>query len=359
MHIVFLYIICGIIAGGIAYFLIDAFLMMSAKKKLHFNETEKKVKSQLIEKEENYEKEKKAEISNKIAIYENTIQQQYEERLFNFKEQLKLEEEKYSAAAAEYRKKNIELDKQYQNTIAIYAELDKQREIERTAKNEQQIQNKHQEYLLKLRELEKDYETKKGELCENFQNFSESINSQKAILAEEIKAYEDKQKNIIKQLKHDEEVKLQRDFYKISISNGAHNDVQKLKTLAESFSKPEVLLKLLYEVYYKPSLEELFKRVLGENRDKGGIYKITNINNEKIYIGKTTNFLSRWRTHAKRGCGIERIKGRLYDAMFEEGLENFTWEIVELCSKEQQTEKEKYWINFYKTIEYGYNMKDG
>ena len=82
-------------------------------------------------------------------------------------------------------------------------------------------------------------------------------------------------------------------------------------------------------------MEEMFKRVLGENKDKGGIYKITNINNNKVYIGKTTNFLTRWRTHAKRGCGIERIKGQLYDAMFEDGIENYMWEIVEVCPKKE------------------------
>jgi group I intron endonuclease len=106
-------------------------------------------------------------------------------------------------------------------------------------------------------------------------------------------------------------------------------------------------------------MEELFKRVLGNDRDKGGIYKITNIKNQKVYIGKTTKFIDRWRTHAKRGCGIERIKGQLYDAMFEDGLENYTWEIVEVCDKDKQTSLEKYWILFYKSDQWGYNMKVG
>ena len=82
-------------------------------------------------------------------------------------------------------------------------------------------------------------------------------------------------------------------------------------------------------------MEELFSRILGDKKNSGGIYKITNINNEKIYIGKTVKFLDRWRTHAKRGCNIERISGKLYDAMFEEGLENFSFEIVEVCPKEE------------------------
>lgn len=99
-----------------------------------------------------------------------------------------------------------------------------------------------------------------------------------------------------------------------------------------------MLCKIAYEVYIKAKTEELFKRVLGENKDNGGIYKITNINNGKAYVGKTVKFLDRWRTHAKRGCGLEPISGQIYDAMFEEGIENFTWEILEICPKEKQTE---------------------
>lgn len=121
-------------------------------------------------------------------------------------------------------------------------------------------------------------------------------------------------------------------------------DIVKLKDLSVAFSKPEVLYKIIYEMYYKAKMEELFKRVLGDLKDKGGIYKITNINNGKAYVGKTTEFLSRFRTHAKRGCGLERIAGQIYDAMFKEGLENFTWEVIENCPKEKQTEREKYWI---------------
>jgi hypothetical protein len=67
------------------------------------------------------------------------------------------------------------------------------------------------------------------------------------------------------------------------------------------------------------------------------------------------NFKERFRQHCKRGCGIDRIKGLLYDAMMEEGLENFTFEKIEVCDKEKQIEREKYWIGFYHGDSYGYN----
>lgn len=156
----------------------------------------------------------------------------------------------------------------------------------------------------------------------------------------------------------DEEAKKQQDFYHISLSAAAQEDVAKLKNLAINFSQPEVIYKLMYDIFYKKRMEDLFKRVLGKNADKGGIYKITN-SNGKVYIGKTVKFLERWRTHAKRGCNIERISGILYEAMFEEGLENFSFEIVEICDKAAQTEKEKYWIEFYQSDKWGYNLRKG
>lgn len=154
-------------------------------------------------------------------------------------------------------------------------------------------------------------------------------------------------------------MKQKQDFYHISLNDVEKRDVVQLKKLALEFSKPEIIFKLLYEVYYKNRLEELFKRVIGDNKGKGGIYKITNIENQKVYIGRTVDYLSRWRTHAKRGCNIERISGQLYDAMFTEGLENFTFEIVEVCDKDEQAAKEKYWIQFYHSDLYGYNGNKG
>lgn len=94
-------------------------------------------------------------------------------------------------------------------------------------------------------------------------------------------------------------------------------------------------------------------------KGEGGIYKITNIYNEKAYIGRTTNFLNRFRNHAKRGCGLEKVSGQFYEAMFEQGLESFSFEVIEVCDKEEQIEKEKYWIEFYHSDQYGYNARVG
>lgn len=203
------------------------------------------------------------------------------------------------------------------------------------------------------------YQTQQNQITEEFEDFKNKVETEKRTILNELNKEKKKQAEIIEQYRKAEEVKQNQDFYRISISENEKSDIKKLKDLSYSFSKPEILLKLIYETYYKTKMEELFKRVLGENKDAAGIYKITNIENNKVYIGKTTKFIDRFRTHAKRGCGIERITGLLYDAMFDEGLENFTWEIVMTCSKDELSEKEKEMIDFYKSNEYGYNIRKG
>ena len=86
-------------------------------------------------------------------------------------------------------------------------------------------------------------------------------------------------------------MKQRRDFYHIKINEAAARDICKLKSLALEFSKPEILYKLIYETYYKTKMEELFSRILGDKKNTGGIYKITNINNEKIIYNGSDNIV--------------------------------------------------------------------
>lgn len=89
-----------------------------------------------------------------------------------------------------------------------------------------------------------------------------------------------------------------------------------------------------------------------------GIYKITNIHNGMCYIGQAVNIAERWKQHIKRGVGAETpTRNKLYPAMLEEGVENFTFEIVEECSQAMLDEREDYWQDFFKAKEFGYSIK--
>jgi excinuclease UvrABC nuclease subunit len=62
---------------------------------------------------------------------------------------------------------------------------------------------------------------------------------------------------------------------------------------------------LVWAEYVKPYIDETFKRVGIE--DKAGIYKITNLETGKCYIGKSTNIKKRLTDHFKSSIGIKTI----------------------------------------------------
>lgn len=84
-----------------------------------------------------------------------------------------------------------------------------------------------------------------------------------------------------------------------------------------------------------------------------GIYKILNKINNKCYIGQSIHIEQRWKEHL-RGKGNKPL---LQDIQ-QYGIENFSFEIIELCEQKELDEREKYWINYYNSDETGYNVKD-
>lgn len=87
----------------------------------------------------------------------------------------------------------------------------------------------------------------------------------------------------------------------------------------------------------------------------GFIYKITNLINQKVYIGQTSRTIDiRWQQHLYSSKDGESL---LYRAMRKYGIENFSIEQVEETSL--LNEREIFWINYYNSFEKGYNMTLG
>jgi excinuclease UvrABC nuclease subunit len=57
--------------------------------------------------------------------------------------------------------------------------------------------------------------------------------------------------------------------------------------------------------YVKPYIDETFKRA--NIKDEPGIYKITDLETGKCYIGKSTNMKKRIADHFKSSIGIKTI----------------------------------------------------
>ena len=90
-----------------------------------------------------------------------------------------------------------------------------------------------------------------------------------------------------------------------------------------------------------------------------GIYKITNTKNEKSYVGQSLNIEERWRQHKQ---AIKTSDKSWYPLARKEsdGVDDFTFEVLQQCKAEELDELEDYWVDYYKSYVNGYNQtKDG
>lgn len=94
----------------------------------------------------------------------------------------------------------------------------------------------------------------------------------------------------------------------------------------------------------------------------GYIYLVTNLINDKKYVGKTTDTIeNRWKAH-KYAAFIRKLDFYFYKALRKYGIENFSIKQVEECPNEKLNERERYYIDFYKTFyiyRLGYNLTRG
>ena len=92
----------------------------------------------------------------------------------------------------------------------------------------------------------------------------------------------------------------------------------------------------------------------------GYIYKITNDINDKVYIGKTQNSVSQRFSEHLRDAKKESCEKRpLYSAIRKYGEQHFAIHILEECSNEDLSERERYWIKKYGSYKIGYNATVG
>lgn len=91
--------------------------------------------------------------------------------------------------------------------------------------------------------------------------------------------------------------------------------------------------------------------------EKCGIYKITNLINNKIYVGQSRHIYRRWIEH-RYSAKDQNNPTLLYRAMRKYGENNFCFEIIEECEPNQLNEREAYYMYLYNSFTpNGYNIK--
>jgi group I intron endonuclease len=112
---------------------------------------------------------------------------------------------------------------------------------------------------------------------------------------------------------------------------------------------------------------DLYLCIMNISLDHCGIYKITNIVNNKSYIGSSLNIETRWKTHIRNLQSDNHKNPHLQSAFNEYGERNFICESIEnldnLNTKSEilskMLERESYWMMYYESYNrnIGYNIR--
>lgn len=197
-------------------------------------------------------------------------------------------------------------------------------------------------------------------LEENTNNFNKAIEERQA----RIKSLDEKfarQQAIVNAAieanKRAKEIEEQSNFYRLQLSDIDIKEIAELRSIIPRLRNAEPINKVIWKVYYEKPYTDLVGRVIGSGQHTG-IYKITNTANNMCYVGQAANLADRWKQHIKRGVGAETpTRNKLYPAMQEYGVENFTFEVIEECDRSLLDKQEDYWQNYFKAKEFGYSIK--
>jgi group I intron endonuclease len=87
-----------------------------------------------------------------------------------------------------------------------------------------------------------------------------------------------------------------------------------------------------------------------------GIYKIENIINGKIYIGRSKNIEKRWFEHKRELKHNSHHSRKLQNAVNKYGIENFIFSIIEEAKESDIVRLEQEYLDLYNSVDDGYNI---
>ena len=212
--------------------------------------------------------------------------------------------------------------------------------------------------------LERALELEAQKYQENVQSFKTQYDETVSSLMEQYKSLEENvalmrstNDAAVAAAKRAEEMKDQQNYYRIHLTDADIHEIELLRQVEPHLRDKEPLNKVIWKCYYEKPTTDMIGRVIGSGIHTG-IYKITEIETSKCYVGQAANLADRWKQHIKRGVGAEApTRNKLYPAMIAAGPENFTFEIVEECDRTLLDEREDYWQDYFKAKEFGYSIK--
>lgn len=319
MSYIIIFLLAAIISGLVVYLTLKPKLRQTVQ-----------INSSIIE------QNKKLELENKQLIESNSILDQEHtklvlergrenDRLENLRSTIKVAEKQATEAANALYKSKMDAMKDCFAKDAVRAA---------------------QEHQANVEAFQKQYDETVAHFMEQYRQMADNVSAMRAINDAAVLA-----------AKRAEEMKTAKDFYRIQLNDIDVEEIKALRSIEHLLRDKEPLNKVIWKCYYEKPTTDLIGRVIGGGIHTG-IYKITEIETGKCYVGQAANLADRWKQHIKRGVGADApTRNKLYPAMIAAGPENFTFEVIEECTRALLDEREDYWQDYFKAKEFGYSIK--
>lgn len=285
--------------------------------------------------------------TNRAIIKQDIYNKQ--EQLSNIIKQIEEADKKYSLAI---RQKTEDLDTFFENQKQL-------RQSEMDTEFERQERERKDSLELRMKMFTDQAQERVNKAEEDARVEIEKLKQAQDEIAAVTLHQEERFEALLLPLQQYEKEKQERLFYTIQVPDEYKEDINFLiTTVSQKIQHPDIINKLVWAEYVKPYIDETFKRA--NIKDEPGIYKITDLETGKCYIGKSTNMKKRIADHFKSSIGIKTIADQaVHHEIWRTGFWNWTIEPIIYCDKDELNDLEKYYIEFFKSQEFGFNKNIG
>ena len=239
--------------------------------------------------------------------------------------------------------------KQIQKELEVYRQLSEERILNGFKELKALEQRKFEDFLS---EIAISKESQIFNMNQQILNMNQEIENKK----QELKEYQDKVAAANEAYRLQQLTEKEWEAHHLILTDHQISVIDKLLMIGEDF--PEVresLRKIIWSDFLLKALNEMIKRQFGAESPNNIIYCIEDSNGK--YIGKTAQTArKRWEEHIKTSLEIGKTPQKIHRAMYK-NWGNFAFSVLDKCSAEDLSDRERYWIEFYGSKDYGYNMK--
>lgn len=258
---------------------------------------------------------------------------------------------------------NSKLEVERQSLLReITSQKERLEDIQKTAKEKEEfIQTAKQRAENEYHNWQEVFEDKKQQKYLEFNKQTSLISEEIQSKQEELLSLQKQKAATIEAFRREQEVQDNPQFYCIPFEVDEIHDIDYLNQIRPKMRFPQVIGKVIWSSFIQKKMNNFATNILGTTDKVCGIYKITDNLTQESYVGQSTDIKTRFNDHVKCGVGATPASASnlLYAAMRRDGIENFSFELLESCNREELDTKEKYYISVYQTDTCGLNITKG